>query len=313
MASKVYYMNDRSSSFETSLVAKMLTVFDAAQLGEMIKPGDVVAIKMHCGEYNNTAYLRPVYPRALADKIKGLGGRPFVTDTTTLPYSPFASRCTALDEMLTAERNGINSTSLGCPFIVADGFIGKDDVRVDLPEGHILKEQYVARAIALADAVIVLTHFKGHPAGTIGGAIKNIGIGAASQRGKYNVHLGGHPRHGLSAAYYYPHLCLGRAGCPNWQLCEESCPYGLIHVQEHSVEIERVGCAGCYGCVFVMSACGVLVFPEETFDATSAGIADSALACMKAVGRDRMGFVNLAHGFPLRGVHPLAPHGHLAG
>jgi uncharacterized Fe-S center protein len=165
MASKVWYMNARSESPQTGLVAKMLTVFDAAGFEQLIKPGDIVAIKIHCGEYNNTAYLRPVYPRAIADKVKELGGRPFVCDTTTLTYSPHASRATELDLLMTAERNGFTSAALGCPFIVADGFIGTSDYRVDLPEGYILKEAYVAQAIAAADVLITLTHFKGHPPG----------------------------------------------------------------------------------------------------------------------------------------------------
>ena len=59
MGSKVWYMNARSESPQTGLVAKMLTVFDAAGFEQLIKPGDIVAIKIHCGEYNNTAYLRP--------------------------------------------------------------------------------------------------------------------------------------------------------------------------------------------------------------------------------------------------------------
>src|SRR5688500_3454175 len=112
MASKVWYMNARSESPQTGLVAKMLTVFDAAGFEQLIKPGDIVAIKIHCGEYNNTAYLRPVYPRALADKVKELGGRPFVCDTTTLTYSPHASRATELDLLMTAERNGFTSAAL---------------------------------------------------------------------------------------------------------------------------------------------------------------------------------------------------------
>src|SRR5437879_2907278 len=115
-ASEVYYMNARSESPQTGLVAKMLTVFEAAGLDQMIKPGDLVAIKIHCGEWNNTAYLRPVYPRALADRIKELGGRPFVCDTTTLTYQPYASRATQLDLTMTAERNGSRSPVLGRPF-----------------------------------------------------------------------------------------------------------------------------------------------------------------------------------------------------
>ena len=65
--------------------------------------------------------------------------------------------------MVTAERNGYNSSTLGCPFIVADGYNGTDDMRIPMPEGYILREAYVANAIALADSMIVLTHFKGHP------------------------------------------------------------------------------------------------------------------------------------------------------
>ena len=133
MASKVYYMGPRSSSPQTGMVPKMLTVFEAAGFDGIIKPGDVVAIKLHCGEWNNSAYLRPVYARALADRVKALGGRPFVCDTSTLPYTTYPSRTTALDLMVTAERNGYNSATLGCPFICADGFLGTDDYRVDLP------------------------------------------------------------------------------------------------------------------------------------------------------------------------------------
>ncbi len=89
--SQVHWMDAHSESTETSLVAKMLTVFDSAGLDKMIKPNDMVAIKIHCGEWNNTAYLRPVYARALADRIKELGGRPsFATPQHrhTLPGVP---------------------------------------------------------------------------------------------------------------------------------------------------------------------------------------------------------------------------------
>ena len=156
MVSKVYHMNARSQSGETSMVAKMLTVFEEAGFDSLIKPNDVVAIKTHCGEWNNTAYLRPVYARALADRVKSLDGRPFVCDTTTQPYNPHASRVTELDFLATAERNGYSPAVLGCPFICADGFLGTDDYRVDLPEGYILKEAFVASAIAAADVLIDL-------------------------------------------------------------------------------------------------------------------------------------------------------------
>ena len=295
MASKVYYMDARSSSPQTSMVAKMSTVFEAAGFDSLIKPGNVVAIKLHCGEWSNTAYLRPVYARTLADRVKALGGRPFVCDTTTLPYNPYPSRATAFDIMVTAERNGYNSGTLGCPFICADGFIGNDDYRVDLPEGYILKEAFIAKAIAAADVLITLTHFKGHAAGVFGGAIKNLGIGAQSKRGKFNVHMGGHPKYSfVNSSIYHPENFKGRKGEKNWEVLEQICPYDLIHVTENSVIWEREKCNDCRACVSALSSRGIVELSVENQKATNAAIADACLATMKAVGRNKVCFVNLA-------------------
>jgi uncharacterized Fe-S center protein len=297
MPSKVYSMgaDGRSHSSATGLVQQMVTVFEAAGFADMIQPGDTVAIKLHCGEWNNTAYLRPVYARTLADRIKSLGGRPFVCDTTTQTYSMSASRSTALDLLITAERNGYTSATLGCPFIAADGYNGTDDVRIDLPEGFILKEAYIAKAIALADVMIVLTHFKGHPLGVIGGSIKNLGIGAQSKRGKLNVHMGGHPRYGFGAATdFHPERCKGRSGCARWQTCETCCPYGLFHVTEHSIVWDRERCTDCLAHLGANTWCGVCNNPEISAQAACAAMADGCLAAVKAVGRDKVGFINMA-------------------
>lgn len=294
MVSKVYYADARSNSPQTSLVAKMLAVFDAAGFEKLIKPGDIVAIKIHCGEWNNTAYLRPVYARTLADKVKSLGGRPFVCDTITLPYSVYPSRSTGLDFMLTAERNGYNSATLGCPFIFADGFMGTDDYRVDLPEGYLLKEAYIAEAIAAADVLIVLSHFKGHGTGVIGGAIKNLGIGAQSRRGKFNVHMGGHPEYGFGACAFHPEKFQGKKNDQNWQELVECCPFDLIHVIDDTVTWEREKCTNCMACSSIMLSRGLVDLFTENLEATDAAIADGCLGAVKAVGRDKVAFINLA-------------------
>ena len=116
--SQVYSMNTngRSMSSATGLVAQMTTLFDAAGFAAMIHPGDAVAIKVHCGEWNNTAYLRPVYARALADRIRALGGRPFVCDTTTLTYARVASRATGLDLLDDRGAQRIHLRHAGLPF-----------------------------------------------------------------------------------------------------------------------------------------------------------------------------------------------------
>jgi len=293
--SQVYFMDAHSESPETALPAKMLNVFGASGLEDMIKPNDVVAIKVHCGEWNNTAYLRPLYARTLADRIKELGGRPFVCDTTTLPYSAYGSRTSELDLLITAERNGYTSAALGCPFICADGYIGTGDHRVDIPEGYILKEAYIAQAIAAADVLIALTHFKGHGVGVIGGAIKNLGIGAQSKRGKFNVHMGGHPKYGFpAAATFYPERFKGKAETPDWQILEDCCPFNLWHVYDDHIEWEREKCVGCSGCPGVMAGHGLIDIGAVNFDAVDAAIADACLGTMKAVGPEKVGFINMA-------------------
>ena len=55
MAASVFTMDSRSNSVQTGFVAQSLTLFEAAGYNDLIKPGDVVAVKVHCGEWNNTA------------------------------------------------------------------------------------------------------------------------------------------------------------------------------------------------------------------------------------------------------------------
>ena len=290
MASEVFTMDRRSHSSQTGFVAQMLTLFDEPGFEKLVKPGDVVAIKVHCGEWNNTAYLRPVYARAVADRVKELGGRPFVCDTTTLTYGPRAARSIAPDLMVTAERNGYNSSTLGCPFIVADGFNGTDDVRIPMPEGYILREAFVASAIALADSMIVLTHFKGHPMGVIGGSVKNLGIGAQSKRGKYNVHMGGHPTYGLPATVeYHPENVTPEI----LEMIPDLCPHDAYSQTNGTLEWDKTKCYSCLGCLGVMANAGVWTWPEQNFRAFNAAVADGCLATVKALD-GKIGFLNMA-------------------
>ena len=254
----------------------------------------MVAIKVHCGEWNSSAYLRPVYARAIADRVKEAGGRPFVCDTTTLTYGPFASRANELDLLETAARNGFTSATLGCPFICADGYIGTSDYRVDIPEGYLLKEAYVAQAIAAADVLITLSHFKGHGMGVIGGAIKNLGIGAQSKRGKFNVHMGRHPRYGIgNVVNFNPDAFAGKDRDPEWDIIEDCCPHGLFKItDDEKIAWDKENCIGCLGCLGVMNPRGIFEPSQDLFDATDIAIADAALAVTKTV--PKVGFINLA-------------------
>jgi len=114
---------------------------------QLIKPGDIVAIKIHCGEYNNTLICgRSIH--APGRQSEGVGGAPFVCDTNNLDLLTACLARPRLDLLMTAERNGFTSAALGCPSSSPMVSSGTSDYRVDLPEGYILKEAYVAQAIA---------------------------------------------------------------------------------------------------------------------------------------------------------------------
>jgi uncharacterized Fe-S center protein len=246
MKSKVYHMDDRYSGLPSSIPAKAQQLFDHAGLGECFDPGDTVAVKCHMGEWNNSAYLRPILVRVIVDKVKEHGGKPFVTDTTTLPYYFYGGRSTADLHLETAARNGFTPQSMGCPIIISDGMYGTDDVRVDIPDGLLLKESYMAKGIADADAMIVVSHFKGHGSGVYGGSIKNVAIGCSSKRGKIDVHICLHQTVGWNSWSFNGDNCLGEE-CPDHVLCDNMCPVGAIKIKKDHAEWDAEACIGCLG------------------------------------------------------------------
>lgn len=293
--SEVYYMDLEADKLTKSLVVKMVTLFKKAKFDKVIEPNHYVAIKIRGAEWNNTAYLRPVYVRTIVDIVKQLGGIPYVVDTTTLPYHPFASRATAIEYIKTLERNGFSSATMGCPVVIADGFLGTDDVRVDLPEGIILQEQFVAIGIAEADMVIVLSHLNGHPMCAFTGAIENLGVGCVSKRGKYNIGMVGHPKYDLNKFQYYPERCKGIA-CPNSRVCDDICPEDAIHINYDGLIWEKEKCKGCLCHLPTMAECGVFADPnaDEFYNAYTVAIADSALAVTKLIGSEKFCYLNFA-------------------
>jgi len=285
-------MDARARRFLESTAIKGCQMLKDSGWLENLEPGDLVAVKTHMGEAYNVGYLRPIIVRTLVEEIKARGCHPFVTDTTTMPYHPWISRTLALDHLETANRNGFNHASMGCPVIIADGWLGTDDIVVELNgKGNYLTKQFVARAIADADAMLSVAHFKGHPAGGYGGAIKNIGVGCASKRGKMNLHgaLAG------DKPVINADLCPGRQ-CEWWQTCEACCPEGAIQITDAGLQINTESCVYCFACanlcVNMAGVGGIQRF--DHLPALGRRIADSALATMQTKEEGKTLFLNYA-------------------
>jgi uncharacterized Fe-S center protein len=295
MTSKVYFMDDRYSGLTSSLPAKAQQLFDHAGLGECFEPGDSVAIKCHMGEWYNTGYLRPILVRVIVDKVKEHGGLPFVTDTTTAPYSLYGSRSQEQFYLETAAVNGFTTESMGCPIIIADGAYGTEDVRVEIPDGILLKEGYLGRAFADADAMIVLSHFKGHGSAVYGGSIKNVAIGCSSKRGKLNVHLTTHPDIGMRVWSFQGENCVGEE-CPDATACNNLCPVGAIRIVGDHMEWDREACIGCFGHQRPLFRCDT--WGREKYDDWKEwfliAMGDAATGYLRHMGEENVGFLTYA-------------------
>jgi hypothetical protein len=295
--SKVWFAAAGATNWTESTICKAKDLFYAAGLNKCIAKDDAVAIKVHCGEWNRTACLRPEFVAAIVEEVKACGGRPFVTDSTTLTYHLFNNRCTGQMELEGANRHGLNLASLGAPFIIHDGFFGEDDLRIDIPEGNILKETYVGRGLYEADACINLAHAKGHPITAFGGCIKNFGIGGQSKRGKYQTHLAfwGDPSDQIGYPKVNKSACKGTA-CPYAKMCEDSCPDEAIKVGAAGVEIDFKKCALCYSCqvTCMFTGMGGIGFRDDYFPLAQIAMSDACLGVMKTFKPGKVGYMSYA-------------------
>lgn len=134
-----------------------------------------VAVKIHFGEPGNMAFLRPNWSKVVCDYVKELGGKPFLTDCNTLYVG---KRKNALEHLESAYANGYNPFQTGVHTIIADGLKGTDEAYIPLENTEFVKEAKIGRALADADIIISLSHFKGHISTGFGGALKNLGMGS---------------------------------------------------------------------------------------------------------------------------------------
>ena len=213
---------------------------------------------MHFGEPGNLAFLRPNYAKAVADVVKELGGKPFLTDCNTLYVG---GRKNALDHLDSANLNGFNSITTGCQILIADGLKGTDEELVPVAGGEYVKEAKIGRAIMDADIFISLSHFKGHEATGFGGTLKNIGMGCGSRAGKMEMHSAGKP-------HVDQDLCIG---CKQ---CAKICAHGAPQFEDKKAFIDHNKCVGCGRCIGVCPKDAVLPASDESNDILNCKIAE---------------------------------------
>jgi uncharacterized Fe-S center protein len=183
MSATVFFADLRGTSKQNILV-KIERLLSRTGIEEKIGKKHLVAVKIHFGELGNTAYVRPVYVRRVIERLRGTGARPFLVDTNTLYVG---TRGESASHYETAIANGFDWSAVGAPVVIGGGLRGTRSVAVPVNLVH-YREVEIAPEIVDADALVGITHFKGHEMSGFGGAIKNFGMGSASRHGKLSMH-----------------------------------------------------------------------------------------------------------------------------
>jgi hypothetical protein len=240
MKSSVFFSDLKVESGK-NILDKLEVLLDRADLKGKIGEKDLVAIKLHFGEKGNTAYVRPIFLRRIVDRVKELKGKPFLTDTNTL-YT--GTRSEAVSHLTTASENGFTESVVNAPILIADGLRGNSamKVRIDKP---IFKTVSIAREIYMADALIGVTHFKGHELSGFGGTLKNLGMGCSSREGKLSQHSNISPK-------VKGKTCKGCERCLGWcaqEAISMQSPQSGVETKQSIAFIDPKKCVGCGECI----------------------------------------------------------------
>lgn len=140
-------------------------------------PGKV-AVKLHSGEQGNQNYIRPEFVKAIVERVNG-------TVVECNAAYEGARNSTEKHKKLIEDHGWTKYFDVD--IMDADG----DDMVLDIPNGKVLKQNFVGKNMKNYDSMLVLSHFKGHPMGGYGGALKQLSIGCASSEGKSWIHSAG--------------------------------------------------------------------------------------------------------------------------
>lgn len=165
MKSKVYFTKNITSE-------NLIKLFDALN----VKLDKEVAIKLHSGEDGNQNYIKPEFFKPFIDYIDGT-----VVECNTA-YEGARNETSKHKELL--KKHGWN-------IFKTDILDGDGEIELSIPNGLSIKKNYVGKNIEKYNSMIVLSHFKGHPMGGYGGALKQLSIGCASSNGKCYIHSAG--------------------------------------------------------------------------------------------------------------------------
>lgn len=240
-----------------------------------IKKDSYTGLKIHFGEKANTGHIKAEWLKGLVGRIQSVTKNIFFTDTNVL-YKE-SERTNSVDHLKLSYEHGFGFENVGLPVIIADGLWGRNFVDIKINKKRFSKVK-IASDIADCDSLLVLTHITGHMMTGFAGAIKNMGMGCASRRGKFEQHCGIVPD-------FNPEHCIGCG------LCVINCPAGCIELKGSKAALNKKKCIGCGECVVVCKTDALTAKWSETLANLQEKMVEYAYGAVEALDR-RLGYIN---------------------
>jgi len=231
---------------------------------ENFKKDNFVGLKIHFGEKGNKSYINPNFLLPLSKFLKKTQARPFLFETNTLYRG---ERMNAIDHINLAYGHGFVKTNM--PIIIADGIKGNDYMEVKIDKKH-FKTCFLAHALRDADFLLVLSHLTGHMLTGFGAAIKNLGMGCASRRGKLAQHCQMQP-------------VVSEKKCILCGLCIKNCPAQAIEKDNVKCFIVKEKCIGCAQCISVCPRAAIDIVWSEEYNVIGEKLAEYAYAVTRNI------------------------------
>ena len=232
MKSHVFFVPLSNNEAPEIIEKKLKRLLTASGFDARVPEKGLTAVKTHFGEKNSVTHIPPRFFRPLSARIRQAGGRPFFTETSTL-YK--GSRSDAPSHLMHAENHGFTAAETGMPVIMADGVKGEWETEVEIASSP-GKTVMVAGLLARIHAIVCVAHPTGHGGMGFGGAIKNLGMGLSSRRGKRVMHSSVKP-------FVNAEKCTRCGHCLLW------CPEDAIILGDKAAEIDAAKCIGCGECL----------------------------------------------------------------
>ena len=274
MTAKVTFASARPKELraEASLPALLERMLAGWKLEKRFK-GKRVAIKMHLGGHLGYSTIHPLLVRKVVEAVRAAGGSPFLTD------SP--------DAVANAVFRGYTPEVVGAPLVATTGVNDKYIYPRKLGFRS-LKNIGLAGTVIDADALLVLSHGKGHGHSGFGGAIKNLAMGCVDGPTRGGIHR-------LSSTA----LLWDEKKCKGCMLCRDNCPNSAVLVKDGKIEIFDHHCKFCMHCQRVCPTEAITI-DNSGFKDFQKGMALTTREVLKGFGPEKVFYITaLLHITPL--------------